>query len=394
MPLFDRQAIEDLERRTLAPYATLAADSRGREVPERRDAMRSEFQRDRDRVIHCRAFRKLEYKTQVYVTHEGDFFRTRLTHSMEVAQIARTLARALGLNADLTEAIALAHDLGHTPFGHAGERVLNEALAERGGFEHNEQSLRVVELLEERFHDRPGLNLTWEVRAGIAGHLTPHDRPRPEGAFGARYDDGLRPTLEAQVANLSDEIAYNHHDLDDALAMGLLRPDQLREAPWAWEAWEIERHRLPEDADPKHLRHRTMGALMDAMVGDVVRATLEAIERHGVDSAEAARRCPEPLARFSPEMARHQDALRAFLMAEVYRHPVTLRIQEKAARFLRRLYDLYHADPRMLPRDQQRRVEAWGLERVLADYLSGMTDRGCLEDYRSHFDPSSTGAAF
>jgi dGTPase len=398
MTLNDRLAIERLERATLAPYAAKSADSRGRDAAESPARLRTEFQRDRDRIIHSHAFRCLEYKTQVYVTHEGDYFRTRLTHSMEVAQIARTLARALGLNGDLTEAIALAHDLGHTPFGHTGERVLNELLAGCGGFEHNAQSLRVVELLEERFHDRPGLNLTWEVRAGLAHHATAYDAPPANGPQSGdvedRFESRFRPMLEAQLANLCDEIAYNHHDLDDALGMRLLEVDQLRQVPWLWELWEATRRRLPEAIDPIHLRYRALGALMDAMVDDVVDTSVGRLAAATADSPDAARRHPSMLIGFSEAMAARQGELRAFLMAQVYRHPATLRMQEKAARFFRRLFDLYKSDPRMLPRRQQQRIEAWGLDRVLADYLSGMTDRHCLEEYRSHFDPAAPGGAF
>jgi dGTPase len=389
MTLYDRQAIEEMERRTLAPYATRSADSRGRVVAEKPARLRTEFQRDRDRIIHCQSFRKLEYKTQVYVTHEGDHFRTRLTHTMEVAQVARTLARALGLNADLTEAIALAHDLGHTPFGHTGERVLNELLRDHGGFEHNAQSLRLVEVLEERFHDRPGLNLTAEVRAGIARHNTAYDTP--VGGAGA----GEGPSLEAQLANLSDEMAYNHHDLDDALGIGLLSPGQLREVPWVWEIWERERGRLPAGVDPKYGRYRALGAMLDAMVDDVVETTDARLGRLEIDSPAVVAACAEPLVGFGPAMADCQARLRAFLMAQVYRHPVTLRMQEKAARFLSRLFNLYLGDPRMLPRPLQARIESGATtHRVVTDYLSGMTDRHCLEDYRSHFDPGAAGGAF
>ena len=312
-----RERLEELEREQLAPYAVRSCDTRGRVVPERPARLRTEFQRDRDRIIHCSAFRKLEYKTQVYVTQEGDFFRTRLTHTLEVAQIARTLARSLGLNADLTEAIALAHDLGHTPFGHTGERVLNELLADRGGFEHNAQSLRVVEVLEDRFHDRPGLNLTWEVRAGIASHATAYDVPGKH-----EYDSHLYPSLEAQLANLCDEIAYNHHDLDDAIGMGLLHTEQLRDVPWLWDLWEEERRRLPVMIDPRYVRYRALGALMDAMVDDVMDTTIRRLEERGIDSPEAVRHAGEPLVTFSDAMARQQAELRDFLMAQVYRHPV------------------------------------------------------------------------
>ncbi|MCL5270117.1 MAG: deoxyguanosinetriphosphate triphosphohydrolase [bacterium] len=383
MTLTTRETLEADEFRTLAPYAARSAETRGRDAPERPDDLRTEFQRDRDRILHCAAFRKLEYKTQVYVTHEGDYFRTRLTHTLEVAQIARTLARNLGLNADLTEAIALAHDLGHTPFGHTGEAVLRELMAGDGGFEHNAQSLRVVEVLEERFHDRPGLNLTWEVREGIACPSTAYDHPEV-----SRFHINGQPSLEAQVVDLADEIAYNHHDLDDALSMDLLVPAQLREVPWVWEIWRAELAKLPEAVAPEHIKFRFLGALMDIMVHEALRFTAAEIERQEIDSPAAVQALGRPLAGFGPEMTERHAALRRFLMAQVYRHPSTLRMQSKAARFFRSLFNLYLERPELLPRPLQARAEKWGLKRVLVDYLSGMTDRHCLEEYKANFEPS------
>jgi len=384
VPILTREDIERLEYETLAPYGTKSAQTRGREAPEQLDRLRSEFQRDRDRVIHCAAFRKLEYKTQVYVTHEGDYFRTRLTHTIEVAQIARTLALRLGLNTDLTEAIALAHDLGHTPFGHTGEQVLRELLAEDGGFEHNAQSLRVVELLEERFHDRPGLNLTWEVRAGIAHHATAYDSPTL-----GRYDDGLRPALESQIADLADEIAYNHHDIDDALGMELLDVEQLEEVPWVWEIWSAVREESAgRDIAPKFIKFKALGRLMDRMVNDVLDWTGDRLDRFGIGSPQAAREYEEKIASFSPPMHEGQSLLRQFLAKNVYQHPTTLRMQVKAARFFRRLFLMYEKRPELLPRKYQDRIARHGLKRVLTDYMSGMTDRFCLEDYMNHFEPT------
>ena len=378
----DRRQLEEREDAQLAPWAARSSRTRGRTVPERPDPLRTEYQRDRDRILHCAAFRRLEYKTQVFVTHEGDLFRTRLTHTLEAAQIARTLARSLGLNGDLTEAIALAHDLGHTPFGHIGERVLAELLAEEGGFEHNAQSLRVVELLEERFHDRPGLNLTWEVRAGIARHSrSPHPDVR------RYFEPGTMPSLEAQAVDLADEIAYNHHDLDDAMSMGLLGVEMLAEVDWLAEAWE--RARLPEGSDPRHLKNRWLGALIDMMVHDALETTAAAIEREGIDSTEEAAGLTKVMVGFSPAMRERQDALRGFLARHVYRHPRTLQMQNKAARFFRRLYELYMTEPELLPLALQARLAEWGVRRVLADHLSGLTDRQCMEEYRSHFE---TGA--
>ncbi|OPZ07399.1 MAG: Deoxyguanosinetriphosphate triphosphohydrolase [candidate division BRC1 bacterium ADurb.BinA292] len=382
MPLVMREDLERLEGELLAPYAQHSAQSRGREAPEPPDPYRTEFQRDRDRIIHSSAFRKLEYKTQVYVTHEGDFFRTRLTHTIEVAQIARTLAQRLGLNPDLTEAIALAHDLGHTPFGHTGETVLDELMREEGGFEHNAQSLRIVELLEERFHDRPGLNLTWEVRAGIAQHSTAYDRPEI-----TRYHEGSA-SLESRIADLSDEIAYNNHDIDDALDMGLLHVEQLREVPWVWAIWESVCRDYPADVPPRILKFRALGRLMETMIGDVLTHTSRRLDELRPRSPGDAAQCDPRLADFSPAMREGQVQLREFLMRNVYRHPTTLKMQMKAARFLKRLFLLYEESPELLPLKYQSRVAAFGLRRVITDYLSGMTDRYCLEEYMTHFEPT------
>lgn len=384
MKLNLRQDLEQREDRLLAPYACRSAQSRGRKVEEKRDWLRTEFQRDRDRIIHCQAFRKLEYKTQVYVTHEGDYFRTRLTHTMEVAQVARTMATALGLNADLTEAIALAHDLGHTPFGHAGEHVLNKLLETDGGYEHNAQSLRVVEVLEQRFHDRPGLNLTWEVRAGIASHATAYDVPG-ENEY---VEAGKAPTLESQLVDLADQVAYNSHDIDDALSMGLLTEEQLREVPWVWDIWSEARGRLPELSRAAYGRYRALGKLLDSMVEDVLKTSGNAIEASGVDSVEAVINHGKLLVAFSKEMEQRQEELRAFLMASVYRHPITMRMTHKAATFFGRLFELYQEHPELLPIEDQRRIPAWGLTRVLIDYMSGMTDRYCIEEYMTHFEPT------
>ncbi|MEN6625563.1 MAG: deoxyguanosinetriphosphate triphosphohydrolase [Candidatus Sumerlaeia bacterium] len=374
-----RAQLEEIEDFTLAPYAIRAGRSHGRDVEEQPAAMRTEFQRDRDRILHCAAFRRLEYKTQVFVTHEGDYFRTRLTHTLEVAQIARSIARTLGLNSDLIEAISLAHDLGHTPFGHTGESVLNELLAGEGGFEHNAQSLRVVEVLEERFCDRPGLNLTWEVREGIARHS------KSNTPAVTRYVNGNQPSLEAQVADLADEIAYNHHDLDDALGMGLLPVDALRDVGWLWEIWRTEAERFP-DSSPRHRQNRFLGALIETMIDDTIEATADELNRNGIDSPEAVLAFPRRLAVFSPAVRVHQDGLRKFLLERVYHHPRTLKMQYKAAGFFKKLFELYREQPDLLPVECQAMIGKWGLMRVLTDYLSGMTDRMCMEQYKEHFE--------
>lgn len=385
MSILERTTHERNEFERLAPYAVKSAQTRGREAPETPDRLRTEFQRDRDRILHCAAFRKLEYKTQVYVTHEGDYFRTRLTHTLEAAQIARTLARGLSLNPDLTEAIALAHDLGHTPFGHIGETVLATLLKDHGGFEHNAQSLRVVEVLEDRFQDRPGLNLTWEVREGIAHHSSATHLPEVSRFVGVNP-----PSLEAQIVDLADEIAYINHDLDDALNMGLLRVEQLRELPWLWTIWERALASRP-GSEATHAKFRLLGALMDLLVNDLLDFTDHRLGELGTDSPEAVRACGERLAGFSPIVGEQKAALRKFLFIHVYRHPTTMRMQGKAARFLESLFRLYQREPELLPEALQAKVARWGLERVITDYLSGMTDRHCLEDYIAHFEPTVIG---
>lgn len=383
MSVVTRQFLEEQEFELLAPYAVKSAEAGAREVGERPDHLRTEFQRDRDRILHCSAFRKLEYKTQVYVTHEGDFFRTRLTHTLEVAQIARTVARCLRLNTDLTEAIALAHDLGHTPFGHTGEKVLGELLAAEGGFEHNAQSLRVVEVLEDRFHDRPGLNLTWDVRAGIAHHSTATENPTV-----SRYLDGQQPSLEGQLVDLADEIAYNHHDIDDALTMGLLQENDLQAVDWVWEIWQDERQRLSPETATKYGKYRALGALMNLLVTDLVETTQARLEQNRIESPRRVIENPLRLMAFSESMQRNQAELRQFLMENVYQHPLTLRMQTKAAGFLHRLFNHYEQKAQLLPLAFQANIERWGLRRVLTDYLSGMTDRALIEDYMAHFDPA------
>ena len=377
------QGLKLSDETRLAPYAMRSGESRGRSHAIAPDRYRTEFQRDRDRIIHCAAFRKLEYKTQVYVIHEGDYYRTRLTHTLEVAQIARTLARCLGLNPDLTEAIALSHDLGHTPFGHSGEAALQKLLADRGGFEHNRQSLRVVEVLEERHHDIPGLNLTWEVREGIAKHSTDYDRGE-----GSAFEPHLSPTLEAQICDLADEIAYSHHDIDDAMKIGFLREEQLREVDWVWDLWTEERAKLPSGVRPKFIKYRTIGRMMDMTIDDVVDHTAAMIEKHSIDSVERVRELKGRLAGFGPAMNERFVLLKRFLLEKVYQHPHIVRMQTKAERFVTRLFELYRETPAQLPRKYQARIETDGLDQVITDYISGMTDNFCMEEYVRAFEPT------
>lgn len=375
--------IEKRESRILAPYAFKSADTRGRDYPVSPDILRTEFQRDRDRIIHSTAFRRLEYKTQVFVIHEGDYFRTRLTHTMEVAQIARTLARNLRLNVDLTEAIALAHDIGHTPFGHSGERVLRQFMKSDGGFEHNEQGLRVVEYLEERYQDIPGLNLTFEVREGIIKHSTSYDEPRIE----ERFEPHKSPTLEAQLVDLADEIAYNNHDLDDALAMELIDEQDLQAVPWCWEEFQIARKHLKDNPKDKFVKYRTIGTIINMQVMDAIQQTQQNIIQYNIKTPEDIRALGKKIARFSPEMVERNKQLKNFLMKNVYNHPRTIKMVTKAERFVSELFASYLEVPQQLPRKYQERIEKEGEKRVICDYISGMTDRYLLEEYIKLFDP-------
>ncbi|RIH90532.1 Deoxyguanosinetriphosphate triphosphohydrolase-like protein [Calidithermus terrae] len=377
--LYGREKLQQLEAAALAPYACTAANSRGREFAEGESAFRTPFQKDRDRVIHTTAFRRLEYKTQVFVNYEGDYYRTRLTHTLEVAQVARSIARALGLNEDLAETIALAHDLGHPPFGHAGERVLNELMAGHGGFDHNRQSLRIVTHLEERYPGFRGLNLTWETREGIMKHETLYDTP----------DDGLeverRPSLEAQIVNLADEIAYNAHDLDDGLRSGLLRPGQLGEVRLLAElAAELD---FALDALSEFQRRTFIRELLGLIITDCVKATHEALEKHGVASLEAVRAHPSLLACYSDHLKPRLVELRRFLFANLYRHYYVVRQVSKSKLVLERLFETYTRQPDMLPPGVQRAIESQGLYRAVCDYLAGMTDRYALDEYAKLFDP-------
>jgi len=374
---------EMLEEQILAPYAMKSRLTRGREHPIVPDGIRTEFQRDRDRIIHSAAFRKLEYKAQVYFIQEGDYYRTRLTHTLEVAQIGRSLARNLRLNVDLTEAIALAHDVGHTPFGHSGETALRRLMANHGGFEHNAQGLRVVEKLERRYPEFPGLNLTWEVREGIIKHTTSYDLPVPD-----RFDPACSPTLEAQAVEVADEVAFNSHDIDDALAMGLLEEDDLREVGWLWEIWERARATAGAEArGSDRVKYRALGHMIELQMLNALETTEANIRRMGIGSIEDVRACRPRIVAFSAPIAANNALLRDFLMRRVYCHPRVVRMVTKAEGFIERLFDLYCGVPSQLPLDCQAMIESEGRERVIADYISGMTDRFLLEDYIRAFEP-------
>jgi dGTPase len=369
------------ERRQLAPCAVKAADTRGRVHPEAEHPLRSPFERDRDRVIHCSAFRRLEYKTQVFVNHEGDYYRTRLTHTLEAAQITRSLARFLYLNEDLAEAVALVHDVGHPPFGHAGEETLQRLMADDGGFEHNLQGLRVVEQLESPYPDFPGLNLTWEVREGIAKHSKAFDPLDPAPEF-AEFGDAPWPSLEAQLADVCDEIAYNAHDVDDGLTAGLITLADLQEVP-LWRRL-TEGHSI-EDLTPGQAKYLGVRALINAQVLDVARTIEARIAEWGLDSPEAVRRAPGRTATLSDEMTRLNAELRALRVERIYRNYRVYRMSVQARRVVEALFQSYVEFPRQLPPGVVN--EEWGLRRSVCDYLAGMTDREAFEEYRRLFGP-------
>ena len=368
----------------LASHAVSEATSRGRAHPEDKPAYRSAFQRDRDRIIHSGAFRRLEYKTQVFVNHEGDMFRTRLTHSIEVAQISRTIARALGLNEDLVEAIALAHDLGHTPFGHAGQDALNACMREHGGFEHNLQSLRVVDLLEERYASFAGLNLTYETREGILKHCS-RANARRLGALGERFLTGGQPSLEAQVANLADEIAYNNHDVDDGLRAGLLDIETLTSVAFFREQHEAVRARWPA-LTGRRVVHETIRAMINRQATDLLDTSRAAIDAAGPRSVDDVRGHRGALIRFSSPMLEQHRELKQLLRRRLYRHYRVFRMSMKAQRIVKDLFDVFFDTPHALPHDTQRRIEEQGggeteRARLVADYVAGMTDRFAIAEY-------------
>ena len=366
----------------LAPYAVDDAASRGRVLAEPRPKARSEFQRDRDRIVHSTAFRRLEYKTQVFVNHEGDLFRTRLTHSIEVAQIARSIARALRLNDDLVEAIALAHDLGHTPFGHAGQDALNECMQAHGGFEHNLQSLRIVDRLEERYGAFDGLNLMFETREGILKHCSPA-RARDLGPLGQRFLDSRRPSLEAQICNLADEIAYNNHDVDDGLRSGLLTLAQLEEVSlFARHAAEADRE-FPQLSDRRRV-HETIRRMIDAQVTDLLAESARRIAVAAPQSLADIHAAPALIA-FTDAMHAENRALKGFLREHLYQHYHVLRMTTKARRIIQDLFGAFIADPRLLPPQYQDMAARGSLERATADYIAGMTDRYSIREYRRLF---------
>jgi dGTPase len=378
--------MERSEQQTLAPFAQKSGESRGRKYPESSHAYRTEFQRDRARIIHSRAFRRLEYKTQVFLNGTGDHLRTRLTHSIEVASISRTIARALGLNEDLAEAIALAHDLGHSPFGHSGEEMLAECMRDHGGFDHNKQSQRVVELLENAYPKFPGLNLTFEVREGLKKHQAFYDPPT------AGEEKYRCPSLEAQIANLADEITYYSHDLDDAVDFEILSAGQLEENT-VWQKSEAAVIARYPDAREPELHKLIIRDIIDVQVCDAIESSGQTIAEAGVQSADDVRRQPSPLIRYSDGLLEANRALRKFLYKNVYYHPRVAEVNRNACEMLRRVFEALLMDPAQLGDAATRRIESEGLYRTVCDYVAGMTDRYLMEEHARLLPPGNEALA-
>ncbi len=379
----ERLLFEDEEDARLLGWGMRSRNSRGRVHPEPEHAFRMAFQRDRDRIIHSTAFRRLEYKTQVFINHEGDYYRTRLTHSMEAAQISRTIAAALRVNQDLAETVALAHDLGHTPFGHAGERALDKEMKPYGGFEHNAQSLRIVDVLEERYPDFSGLNLTFEVREGIVKHSPPYDKP-----LAADFDSGKAPCIEAQIVDYADEIAYNVHDIDDGLKSGLLMPRQLEDVSLWRETFGRIRQQSP-DAGFRVWRYQVLRTLIDDFVTDLIATVRRRVEELHIETVQDVRDVGRPIATFGDTMESRRLELKAFLMENLYRHYRVMRMAVKAQNVMRDLFRAYMEEPAQLPPHVLARCRAGeDQSRVVADYIAGMTDRFAVAEYKKLFDPS------
>jgi dGTPase len=378
--IYTREQLEAIENQALAPYGIHSMASKGRAFDEDEPGYRTAFQRDRDRILHTTAFRRLEYKTQVFINYEGDYYRTRLTHTLEVAQIGRTISRALGANEDLIEAICLAHDLGHSPFGHSGESALNRLMKDHGGFDHNKQSLRIVTKLEQRYPDFPGLNLTWEVREGIVKHETEYDV-----SDSSDYDPDLRGHLEAQIANAADEIAYTAHDLDDGLRSGMITPAMLegislREILAESVGWQG----VLDDLS----RHRLIRRLIGIQVTDMIEATSDRLRNSAVTSVDEVQRLDYNVIGFSEELYRRNRELKDFLYANLYRHSRVVRMQVKAERLLGDLFQAFRDEPAILPQHVQNRIDERGLERTICDHIAGMTDRYAVEEHKKLFDPA------
>ncbi|PKN87202.1 MAG: deoxyguanosinetriphosphate triphosphohydrolase [Chloroflexi bacterium HGW-Chloroflexi-8] len=381
MTIYNLEMLENIEDKILAPYGIHSKNSKGRLYPDHEPDYRTKFQRDRDRIIHTSAFRRLEYKTQVFINYEGDHYRTRLTHTLEVAQIGRTIARALGANEDLVETICLAHDLGHSPFGHSGETTLNRLLVDVGGFDHNKQSFRIVTELEKRYSEFPGLNLSWEVLEGIVKHESEYDI-----ADAKNFDPDLRGHIEAQIANVADELAYTAHDLDDGLRSGLIFPDMLS----GIEIWEI----LCMNADyhggelDDLMRHTMIRKLIGIEISDVLETAEKIIRDNSIRSVEQVQKMNFNVIVFSEEMTRKNRKLKDFLYSNLYRNYRVQRMSVKAERILTELFELYMKEPLILPKHVQIKINDQQIERVICDYIAGMTDRYAIDEYNKLFDPT------
>ncbi len=370
-----RISIEERETLLLAPYAAHSADSLGREYPEPEHDMRTAFQRDRDRIIHTQAFRRLEYKTQVFVNHEGDHYRTRLTHTIEVSQIARSIARALGLNEELAEAVALAHDLGHPPFGHAGEKVLDELMKDHGGFEHNIQALRIVEVLEKRYPSFPGLNLTWETREGIIKYLHRYEGPMPPG-----LTNTVSPSLEAQVVDVADEIAYNNHDLDDGLSSRLFDLEDVQDTLLWREHYRSSKKSFP-GSTWRESKHDTIRRIINSQVQDIITSTCERIKTRKIRDITDVRENGHDVIVFGENMNEKNIELKRFLMARMYKNKRVMKLEESARKILSGLFQLYIVDPNKIPEHVRKLESVDGRHRMVCDYVAGMTDRYALQQH-------------
>jgi dGTPase len=378
--MYSRQELEEIEDRSLAPYGVRSRASKGRAYLDTEPDYRTAFQRDRDRVLHTTAFRRLEYKTQVFINFEGDYFRTRLTHTLEVAQVGQTIARSLGANEDLVEAICLAHDLGHSPFGHAGESTLRKLMMDFGGFDHNKQSLRIVTELEQRYPEFPGLNLTWETREGMVKHESEYDLTDAR-----EFNPELRGNLETQICNVSDELAYTTHDLDDGLRSGMILP-QILDGIALWgiltktSNWSGP---LLQDLE----RHRMIRKLVGLLVTDMIQATDTRLKESGVRSSLELQQLPINVIGYSEDMQRRNRELKDFLFSKLYRHYRVVRMQVKAEKIITELFNAYLGEPLILPDHVQQWIPVRGLERTICDYIAGMTDRYAIEEHARLHDP-------
>ncbi len=379
--IYTREQLENYESQVLAPYGMRSKNSRGRLFNEDEPEHRTRFQRDRDRILHTTAFRRLEYKTQVFINYEGDYYRTRLTHTLEVAQIGRTIARAIGANEDLTEAICLAHDLGHPPFGHSGEVILARLMREQGGFDHNKQSFRIITKLEKRYPDFPGLNLTWEVLEGIVKHETEYDV-----ADARDFNPELRGNIEAQIANVADELTYTAHDLDDGLRSGMITGPMLDGIA----LWEIVLKSIEWAGGEMDdlVRHRIVRRLIGIEVNDLIFTTDQRLRESGVRSVDELQRLPYNVVSFSEDMRRRNRELKDFLFNNLYRHYRVTRMSVKAEKIISDLFNAYLSEPMILPKHIQELIKERSLERTICDYIAGMTDRFAVEEHTKLFDPS------